>query len=319
MSKTNIQTTAPQKYHITNWKSYNQALVARGSLTLWVSQEALASWRAAKLFHKNGRPFEFSDNCIVLLGILREIYHLPLRQTVGLAASIFELMGVVLPLPNFSTLSRRLQAVRIPLSTTRRPLCGSLVVLVDSTGVKVAGEGSWKIRMHGKSHATKWRKLHIATNGTTGEVLALAVTDAPVQDGSQVPGLLQAIPDTIAAVIADGAYDTRPCRKAIQQHHAHALIPPNKRGKIHPKDPVLQERNVVLQEMHRTSRQHWKRSSGYHRRSRIEATMFRYKAAFSDRLSTRTDQSQEAQLKLRTHILNRWFQLGMPCFAVQPS
>lgn len=316
---TNKHTTAKTKYHITNWSAYNKALVSRGSLTLWVSQEALASWRAAKLHHKNGHPFEFSDDCIVLLGILREVYRLPLRQTIGLTRSIFELMQVVLPIPDFSTLSRRLQTVRIPYRTTRLSRSDNLVVLLDSTGVKVAGEGSWKIRMHGKAHATKWRKLHIATNEANGEVLSLTVTDAPIQDGSQVPELLAAIPDPIATVIADGAYDTRPCRAAIQERGATALIPPNKRGKIHPQDSVLQERNAMLQYIHHTSRQHWKQSSGYHQRSSIEATMWRYKASFSDRLSTRTDKSQESQLKLRTHILNRWLQLGMPAYSGQPS
>jgi IS5 family transposase len=256
---------------------------------------------------------------MVLLGILREVYHLPLRQTIGLAQSILDLMQVVLPLPDFSTLSRRLQTVCIPLSTTRQPRSGNLVVLIDSTGVKVAGEGSWKIRMHGKSHATKWRKLHIATSESGGEILSLTVTDAPQSDWSQVPELLTAIPGTIARVIADGAYDVRPCRKVILERGATALIPPNKRGKIHLEDSILRERNTMLQTIRRTSRQHWKQSSGYHRRSRIEATMFRYKAAFSDRLSTRTDISQESQLSLRTHILNRWLQLGMPAYGGQPS
>jgi hypothetical protein len=320
MTNKNKNITTKPSYNITNWNSYNQALVSRGSLTLWVSPEAIASWNAQAAPGKNGHPFVFSDDCIILLGILKEAYRLPLRQAIGFAASIFRLMGITTTVPDYTTLARRLQRVAIPLAT-RKPRSGSLVVLADSTGVKVAGEGSWKIRMHGKAHATKWRKLHIATDGIRGDILEMTVTDAPVSDWSQLPLLLGAVPREveITDVLADGAYDVRPCRKAISQRGARALIPPNKRAILHPKDTVLAQRNATIQTIHDSSMEQWKRDSGYHRRSRIEATMWRYKASFTDRISARTDRAQEAQLRLRSRILNRFLLLGMPAYAPQPG
>lgn len=319
MTNTNKNTTAKPTYHITNWKDYNQALAARGSLTLWVSQEALASWRAAKLHHKNGHPFEFSDDCIRLLGILREVYRLPLRQTIGLTASIFRLMGVSLALPDYSTLCRRLRTVAVPLGA-RHWRHSSLVLVVDSTGLKVSGEGEWKVRLHGKTKTRAWRKLHIALDYTSRDIVALAMTDAPATDHQQLPGLLDQVATPLAEVLGDMAYDTKTVRNYLASRGALANIPPRRTANYWPEDtPAAKARNEALAAIETYGRPKWKRQVGYHGRSRVETAMWRYKAAFGDKLATRKDQTQLTQLHLRTHILNCFTKLGMPRFAVQPS
>jgi len=319
MTNKNKNTTAKQRYHITNWKDYNQALASRGSLTLWVSQEATASWRAPTLHHKNGHPFQFSDDCIRLLGILREAYRLPLRQTIGFARSICRLMGLAVVLPDYSTLCRRLNVVRVPLGN-RTWRHSALVVVVDSTGLKVSGEGEWKVRLHGKTKCRVWRKLHLALDYTSRDIVALTMTDAPATDHQQLPGLLDQVAAPLVEVLGDMAYDTRLVRQYLANRQALATIPPRRRAQSWPDTlPGAKTRNEALATIQVTSRKHWKRQVGYHGRSRVETVMWRYEAAFGDKLATRKDRTQLTQLRLRTHILNRFTQLGMPRFAVQPS
>src|SRR3954470_15254473 len=101
-------------YRIRNWKQYNDALVNRGSLTLWVDRDTLRAWK----YQGPGRPgaqFEYSDTAIECLLTLKAVYHLTLRATEGFARSLFGLMGAGLPVPDYTTLCRRAAAVRITL------------------------------------------------------------------------------------------------------------------------------------------------------------------------------------------------------------
>src|ERR687898_83757 len=93
-------------YRIRNWRDYNQALVRRGSLTVWVDEQALAAWDHQGPARWGGR-YIYSDTAIQCLLTLRAVFHLPLRATQGMAASVFELMGLGLGVPHYSTLSRR--------------------------------------------------------------------------------------------------------------------------------------------------------------------------------------------------------------------
>ena len=318
--KTNkINTTRPS-YQKRNWSAYNQALVARGSLSLWLSQEAIASWRAPRSVNckKNGHPFWYSNTCIVALGCIREVTGLGLRQTIGLAQERFRATGLELAVPDYTQLCRRLRHAKLPVSSRTRLPSGNLVLLVDSTGVKVSGEGNWKIRMHGKAHATKWRKLHVLTDYASGKIVAHHLEDAPRPDWSQTARLLRALPAHFhcqlkgSTLIGDGAYDVKPVRRLMATYGGHALAPPGKAAILHPRDPILTLRNEAIRFIAAHGTTNWKVASGYSRRSRIEATMWRYKSAFGDRLSARTDEAQSSQVSFRSFILNQWLEQGMP-------
>lgn len=135
-----------RQYRIRNWRDYNSALVRRGSLTLWVEQRAVDKWRDTIAPVRRGRRRCYSDLAITCALTLREVYQLPLRATQGLVRSMLRLMGVDLPAPHYSTLSRRAAALDVKLP---RLCSGSLHLAVDSTGVKLYGEGEWKVRLHG--------------------------------------------------------------------------------------------------------------------------------------------------------------------------
>src|SRR3954447_3284650 len=196
---------APKKvtYRIRNWKQYNDALVRRGSLTLWVERGTLDAWRYQGPTQQ-GAQFEYSDLAIECLLTLRAVYHTTLPATEGFARSLFDPMGLELPVPDYSTLSRRARTLRITLP---KKATGPLHLVLDSTGLKVYGEGEWKVRKHGYSKRRTWLKLHLAIDPETHEIQAALVSEPGVTDAEAVPDLLEQVTDPVEAAEADGAYD----------------------------------------------------------------------------------------------------------------
>ncbi len=300
-------------YRVRNWSKYNKSLVKRGSLTVWVSPDVLAAWTRVPPSGKRGHPQTYGDVAIECMATLRAVYHLAQRATQGMLASIFELMSVALPVPSYSTLSRRQQTLEIQWPK-RKPGAGMHLV-VDSTGVKVFGEGEWKVRQHGYTKRRTWKKLHVGVDEATGEIQAMSVTDNSVADHEELPGLLNQIDDPVKQVSADGAYDKRKAYDAIGDRQAKATIPPRRGARIWQHGNSKQER-LIRDENLRAIRKHgrkaWKHSSGYHRRSLAETTMSRFKRILGPSISARTFASQTTEIKVRCKILNTMTQLGTP-------
>ena len=190
------------KYRVKNWSEYDQALQERGSLTLWVTPEALAAWRALPT-GKRGRSRSYSDLAIETGHLLRLVFGRPWRQTEGLLRSITALLGVSLAIPDHTTFSRRSAALSLP--TTRRPSSEPVHVVLDSTGLKVYGVGEWQREKHGGRGRRTWRKLHLAVNPDNSEILASELTTNEVGDLSMVRPLLDQIPGEMTSILADGA------------------------------------------------------------------------------------------------------------------
>src|SRR3954449_13521388 len=125
-----------QKHRVTNWAEYDAGLRARGSLTVWFTPEAVAGWTAEPRTSRGGQP-HYSDLAITTSLILRAVFRLALRQTEGLIGSVLQLLGLDLPVPNFSTLSRRAQSLELPAQP--RATGGPIHLLVDSSGLKLGG------------------------------------------------------------------------------------------------------------------------------------------------------------------------------------
>ena len=174
-------------YRVRNWSAYDRALKQRGSVTLWFAPEAVAAWHYQGAAQR-GAQFVYSDLAIETALRLRLIYHLPLRQTEGFVESLLHLMGLDLSAPDHSTLSRRQKGLPVDLPT--RPPQEPIHLVVDSSGLKVYGEGEWKVRQHGWSVRRTWRKLHLGVNEATGEIVAQTLTENSVDDAAQVAPLL---------------------------------------------------------------------------------------------------------------------------------
>jgi Transposase DDE domain len=298
-------------YRIRNWKQYNDALVNRGSLTLWVDQAALQSWRYRGPAQR-GAQFLYSDTAIECVLTLRSVYHLPLRATEGFARSIFGLMGLDLAVPDYSTLCRRAETVQITLPKVAD---GPLHLVIDSTGLKVYGEGEWKVRRHGYSKRRTWIKLHLAIDPESHEVRAAMVSDPGVTDAEAVPDLLDQEQCPVEAAEADGAYDRREVYAELERRGARAIIPPRRDAKIirhgNRAGPRL-ARDENLRRIRRIGRAAWKRESGYHRRSLGETAMFRIKTIFGGEIASRKAGQQAKEVGIRCRALNIMTHQGMP-------
>jgi len=300
---------APVTYLTTNWRAYNAALKQRGSLLIWFDPEM--EWLAAPS-GRRGRPATFSDAAIQTCLTLKALFGLALRQTTGLVASLIELARLDWPVPDFSTLCRRQKGLTVKIPY--RPSTGALHLLIDSTGIKAAGEGEWSTRKHGASRPRSWRKVHLGIDAETLEVRAIEVTGSRVGDGPMLSELLAQIPpeEAIGLVTADGAYDTRPCHAAIAARQASAVIPTRRNGRPWKEaTPGAQARNEILRATKRLGRSIWRTWSGYHRRSRVEAKM-RCLKLLGERLMARDFDRQTTELHIRAALLNRFTRLGTP-------
>ena len=258
-------------YRIRNWSEYNAGLKQRGSVAFWLSDDVINGWLAPNLTGRRGASPIYKDLAIATFETVKSVYGLAGRQAEGFIASLFNLMAVDLPVPNHSTVSRRKGKLCVTLPVV--PTSGSVHLVVDSTGVKVYGEGEWKTRQHGVSKRRTWRKLHLGVDESTGEILAAVVTTNDCHDSEVLPDLLEATDVDIEQVSADGAYDKRRCYDALTGRGAKAAIPPQKNAKIwqhgnskaspHPRDENLRV-------IRKRGRKAWKRQSNYHRRSIAE-------------------------------------------------
>ena len=317
MSRPNTPT-----YKMLNWPEYNKALKRRGSLTIWFDPDM--AW-AAQPTCKRGRQPIYGDAAIQTCLTMKVLFGMALRQTTGFVESLLQLIGLDWEVPDFSTLSRRQKtlAVNIPHRGAHRPLH----LLIDSTGIKVEGEGEWNARKHGGAKRPSprflepmakpwldWRKIHLGIDEETLEVRAAEVTSSDIGDAPILPELLAQITadQDIASVPADGAYDTRKCHDAIAERGAHAVIPPRKNAK--PWKTVTAgavARNEALRASKHLGRALWRRWSGYHRRSRVETRMHCVKL-LEQSLMARDFDRQVAEFQIRVAVMNGYTALGIP-------
>ncbi|MEM6614638.1 MAG: IS5 family transposase [Cyanobacteria bacterium P01_C01_bin.72] len=310
------------QYRVRNWSEYNAGLKHRGSITFWLSADITDQWLVSEKTGKRGASTIYSDTAIATVSTIKSIFGLAGRQAQGFVESVFELMQVNLPVPDHSTVSRRLGSLEIKLPVKKKESARHLVV--DSTGVKVYGEGEWKTRQHGISKRRTWRKLHLGVDEKTGEIISAVANTNDYHDSQVLGDILDGVEDRISQVSTDGAYDTQSCYEQIEQKEAKAVIPPRKNATVRVehgncKAPRL-ARDENLRAIRQMGRKKWKRESGYHRRSIAETTMFRLKRIFGGSLSSRQFDNQAVELFLQCPkgyrsayaALNRMIQLCKP-------
>jgi len=302
-------------YRIRNWSAYNQSLVQRGSITVWISEEVLANWHpAVDGARSRGGQMQYSDQAIECLLMLKAVYGLPYRQTVGFSQSLLDLLNADVRVPDYTTLCKRSADLAVSLPT-RNPAEPKHIV-VDSTGLKIYGEGEWKVRQYGYSKRRTWRKLHLSVDESSQELQAVVLTEAGVDDAEAGQQLLADTPGDIDQVDGDGAYDKRKFYDVCTERGVRQIIvPPRCNAKIwqhgnSKKDPLPRDEN--LRRIRKVGRKRWKHESGYHRRSLAETAVFRFKIIFGSTLSTRTIERQITEARVKAAALNRMTQLGMP-------
>ncbi len=304
--RSKVHPTHKTRYRVTNWRSYDRALIGRGSLTVWFSPEAIKAWTPERTGQRGGQP-RYSNVAVQTALHLRLLLRLPWRQTEGLLQSLMDLMGLALDVPDHTTLSRRSRdlAVGLPCPPSSR----SIHLLVDASGLKVFGQGEWAAAKYG-CRRMGWRKLHLAVD-EAGRVLAAELTDNDVADASVFPTLLNRTDGKIVRLTADGAYDRREVYDEAGKRGAYVVVPPQ-RGAVISEDPVLQTRNRHIRRMARVGRAQWRREKGQHRQTRVENTFYRYKRFFGSALRARNPVAQRVEVMTACNLLNWMSSLGTP-------
>jgi hypothetical protein len=296
------------RYKVTNWPEYNAALRRRGDVTIWFTDEAIAGWRPAKTGGR-GRPVEYSDVAIETALFLRQVFHLPLRQTEGLMNSLARLMEADIKIPDFSCISKR--SIGLPRHILSKALEPGSFVIVDSTGLKVYGKDEWHQEKHDVQARRTWRKLHLAID-EHHQVLACELTTPEVGDTTAIPDLLAQITTPFETFMGDGAYDGEPVSQVVlaKQPDAQVIVPPHKTAVFSATGNTQRDRHIET--IARKGRTVWQQITGYNFRSYVELAMQRYKRIFGNTMKARALPQQKTEAWTSTSALNRMSSLGMP-------
>jgi len=303
--------TAKKKYKVRNWREYNESLKKRGMLDVYVDECILEDWYAQPNGKRGAQPV-YSDLAIQITLQFGKIFSQKFRQTEGLVISLFKLMDIDLQVPDYSTLSRRSENIEVNIPKNDKE---GIVAVVDSSGLKVFGEGEWKVRKHGYTKRRTWRKIHLMIT-PDGEIRAADLTENSVADCDTISSLFAQEEASIDTLVGDGGYDKRKVYTACKNKGVKKIIvPPQRNAKIFQHRNIKTEphpRDENLRAIRKTSRKKWKERSGYHVRSLSETTMFRLKTIFGDKLNTRKLSRQKTEFLISVSILNKMTSLGMP-------
>lgn len=299
------------KYAVINWPEYNDALRARGDLTVWFDNGAAGKWRAPRRKTRGGQP-KYSDFAIEICLTLGVIFHQPLRQTQGFVRSLLKLMGLELPVPDFSTLSRR--AIGLWIEDVRPKSTEPITLIVDSTGLKIHRGSGWHETKHGSGKTRKsWRKLHIGYDPDSGDVVASLLTTDHVGDATALPELIAGINLPVARFLADGAYDgcrVMDCLDEAFGADVEVIIPPPRSAV-----PGLNnKRDAHIEHIAEHGRMAWQTETGYNSRALVEAQIGRQKTVIGPRLNAREMSRQITETRIATKSLNRMTRLGRAAF-----
>ena len=185
-------------YKITNWKQYNESLVQRGNITVWFSEALLTTGSMRTNTSKVGRPFTYSDTASECLLTIRELFKLPYRQTEGFGRSMIKLLEVDVVIPDYSSLAKRAAKLGVALKVANKQ--GAIDIVVDSTGLKVFGEGEWKIRTARRSGGVFGMSSQVLLFPDQNFAVVLLANDG----GLNTQGQLETIALTVVGVIKQG-------------------------------------------------------------------------------------------------------------------
>ena len=296
------------RYKVTNWPEYNKALRQRGDITIWFTEEALAAWHPAKTGAR-GRPQEYSDLAIETALFIRQVFHLPLRQTEGFMNSLTRLMKSTISIPNYSSISKR--SISLPWHVLSQAMEPGSLVIVDATGLKVYGKDEWHQEKHDVAARRTWRKLHLAVD-EHHQIVACELTTPEVGDPTAVPDLLTQMVTPFETFMGDGAYDGEPVSQAVLNHQSNAqvVVPPHKTAICSAAGDT--QRDHHIQVIAQQGRLAWQKITGYNLRNYAELAVQRYKRIFGNTMKARALPQQKTEAWISVSALNRMTNLGMP-------
>lgn len=304
------------QYRICNWSEYNKSLTNRGSLTVWFSDEAINKWNA-ETTSKRGRPRIYSDEAILCALMIKAVYKLPFRALRGFMLSVMKLLGLSLQIPCYSRICRRASDLGQEVKRFSNKRVTDIVF--DSSGLKIYGEGEWKVKKHGKSKRRTWRKLHLAICPNSHDIVLSYLGKNSESDCEVIPKVTKYLPRSVKRGYGDGAYDTGTSRAEFDAFGIESVIPPRKGSILHDleNEPWMKGRNDAIRVISGLggddeARKIWKILMGYHQRSLGETAFYRWKTIFGEKLQSREFRNQRGEVYAKSIALNRMNSLGMP-------
>lgn len=227
-------------HHKRDWKKYNKQLVNRGKINFWVHPKILRHWKG-KGDGKACRPLLYSDELIKAMSYIRFKFHLSLRETEGFFGSLIAIMEMVLRIPCYTQICRRMKRLKFPPELLTKKNVTDIVL--DTTGLKVHGPGEWNAKKYGGQK--KWKKLHLAMDPESGKLVLAELTNEHIHDTTYLETALQRSNRKQGSVLIDGIADSRRCYRLTRCYHKTLLTPP-KTGSILRKEEELRGRNDAI-------------------------------------------------------------------------
>lgn len=235
-------------------------------------------------------------------------------------------MDIMSGSPDYTTVSKRMSGlkVRYQRKINNHKNKEGIVLLIDSSGFKVFGEGEWMVRKHGSTYQRTWREAHIAVDYETRDIIGFTNTTAHVHDNTQLRPLLNQVTElgyNVTTIIGDGAYDSKQNYLLGRKLKISIIAPPPKNAVEHLNTgwhyqwydtPGWEERNKVIRHVEEFGLDGWKTDVDYHRRSLVENAFYRWKTIFGDHLKSRKDETQYTEQCLRAKVINKFNELGLP-------
>jgi transposase len=324
-------TEMPIKMKVCNNTDYNEALKKRGRI-FHLFEEATQVWLDKDVLKKKKCKNTYSNQLIEILAILRYLFKYPYRQLEGILDDYLKMRGLELPVPDFSTLCRRMTKMSLKIydhrTAAQRNKSGKICVILDSTGINIyhtsgshSKENSASRQLHGREQT---RKLHVVLDIESKDILGMEMTSGVTHDSMPVPKLLHDIKQQIGKVYADAAYDTKSVRETCKQLRAKQIIPPRRNAKLKSSNSdeiknLWNERNSAIELIrdynnYEEGRNAWKDSVGYGKRSHVEACFGRIKTIFGYHFMSRNEAARKNELMTKVNILNSFNKLGMAQF-----
>ena len=320
----------PKIQKVRNWKEYNKALKKRGAI-IFTFEEKYVEELYYRGKQARGGVREYSIKMYEYLLTIKLMLRFPWRAAIGFAEGMFRQVfpEKSLKVPDYGHASRESGKLKLAVKSLleAREVKAGYEIAFDSTGVNVYSSSGWHQRKYGKDalyrKREQWKKIHVAIDLDSLQVLSVAYTDSNTNDCEVVKELCKDITGAVKSVRADGAYDTEEFRKIIYEWGARELIPPARTSKAQDelknrakvRKEHLTQRDKMIKDIRRYKSfdeglKEWKVNSGYHRRSQVEAFMCRFKKIFGFYLQQRTDKGRINEIITKMNILNQMASLG---------
>lgn len=291
-----------------DWSAYNEALVNRGYLTIFVSKDFAREWYVkydANTPRKRGGQARYTEKAITALLSLRFVFQQTLRSMEGFAKSLVSIMKLDLDVPDYSTLSNKINEMNIRLPRLTKDKAGHVISL-DSTGLKIHGQGEWNRKKHAQKDRREWVKMHLAIDNDSMQIVAVESTADDVHDCEVFDQLIDGISGQIDKALADGAYGAVGAYKKCDERNIELVAKPKSSDVVNDK---ATEKHILKRNQHVVYFQEkgiyaWANKNDYWDRNRAETTMSRFITTFTDRLASRNVKSQKNEIILKCHILN---------------